>query len=422
MRKILLISFYALFLISTYSFGQEDDDMFLDDIGDEKEVICAPEDLSVSFDKFAGTISDKMEVAKFYSFGSEYHKNKNYKDALPLLWKVYLNDNGKRANLAIGKIAESYVNLGFVDSSLIACYKGFEKFPDNQKLHYWAGYIQNKLGRSACAIPHYEALVAKNSNNTSYLSTLAFLYYKEEDERAIDVQTTIVELSPDDPKAQEALANYITSFGGSPREALKDACEKDPTNLRVCRQYAKVSVDEGFFKEAIEILSRIIEQEATIEDYSLRATAYENISKNSNAVNDLNSWLQLEPNNADIMLSIAANYTAMNQFQTSNQWISKAISKKPGYGKPFIVRGEMYEAMVSHCQPGQMKLEDKIVYEEAMFVYEQAKKDPGFRAIAITKVNNLKPHIRLPEERFMEPNAKVTNPCYGFLVGKSGVK
>ncbi len=420
--KNILIKLLAFFLIVTFSYAQEDDDMFLDDIGEKNDIECIPEDLSVVFDSLTGSITDQMEVAKLYSFGSEYHKNKNYKDAMHLLWKVYLNDNGKRANLAIGKIAESYVNLGFVDSSLIACYKGFEKFPDNQKLHYWAGYIQDKLGRSACAIPHYEALVEKNGKNVSYLNTLAFLYYKEGDCRSIEMQRRAIEIEPSNPKLQEALANYMSACGESPRLAYKDAWDKDNTNFRAGRQYAEASIDEGFYQDAVEPLSKIISAEPTAEDYKLRAGAYENLSKNYDAINDLNEWLKLEPNNADIMLSIAVNYTAVSKFSSANSWIAKAIRKKPSYGKPYIVRGEMYEAMVSHCQQGQVKLEDKIVYEEAMFIYEKAKKDPGFKAIANTKINNLKPFIRLPEQIFMEPNAQVVNSCYDFLVGKKGVK
>lgn len=420
MKKNISIQILVFFLIVTLTYAQNDDDMFLDDVGKKEETSCAPADLTVSYDMFSGKIKEKIEVAKLYSFGSEYHKNKNYKNALPLLWKVFVNDTTKYANHAIGKIAECYFYLGFTDSALIACYKGFKIFPDNQKLHYFAGFIQNKLGKADCAIPHYEAMVSQNPQNIAYLETLAFLYYKMDDERAIETQNKVVELEPDDAKAQEALANYITSFGGSPRDALKDACEKDNSNLRVCRQYAKVSIDEGFYKEAIETITKIIGTEPTAEDYKLRAVAYENLSQNTKAINDLNALLKLEPKNADVMLSIASNYTAMNNFKSANSWIAKAIRTKPRYGKPYIVRGEMYEAMVGHC--GNGKLEDKIVYEEAMIVYEQAKKDPGFRGAAQTKINNLKPYIRLPEEIFMEANANVVNPCYDFLVGKKGVQ
>lgn len=421
MKTTIFISIVMFFLLVTFTNAQEDDDMFLDDVNQETTE-CIPEDLSVPQDKYTGTIQDKNEINKLYSFGSEYHKNKNYKAAIPLLWKVYLNDGDQRGKLSIGKIAECYFYLNIIDSTLIACYKGFATFPDHQKLHYYAGYIQNKLGKTVCAIPHYEALVEQNPKNVAYVSALARLLQKEGDCRSIELQKRAVELDPTDPVAQETLTLYMTACGESPREELDKLWGADKTNLRVGRQLSKILIDEGFFIKAVEVLTEIISVEPTATDYKMRAFAYENVSQNSNAVADLGAWLKLEPDNADIMLAIASNYTAMNKFESANSWIAKAINKKPGYGKPYIVLGEMYEAMVSHCQPGQNQLEDKIVYEEAMKIYEKASIDPGFRGEAAQKINNLKPHIRTQPELFMEANAQVKNPCYGFLVGKNGVK
>ena len=103
-------------------------------------------------------------------------------------------------------------------------------------------------------------------------------------------------------------------------------------------------------------------------------------------------------------------------------WIGQALRKKPGYGKAYITRGELYEFMVSACQGAKTKLEDKIVYEEATKVYYQATKDLAFRSQANTKINNLKPFVRTKEEKFMDPNIAVVNSCYGFLVGSKGVQ
>ena len=98
--------------------------------------------------------------------------DQNYKDALPYLWKVFVNDTGKYAILAIGKITQAYFELQMADSTLIAAYKGLAKFPNYAKLHYYAGYLQDNLGRYKCAIPHYEALVESEPEQTSYLEKL----------------------------------------------------------------------------------------------------------------------------------------------------------------------------------------------------------------------------------------------------------
>ena len=42
--------------------------------------------------------------------------------------------------------------------------------------------LENKLGKFRCAIPHFEALVKKDSTSVTYLKTLAFLYFKNKDD------------------------------------------------------------------------------------------------------------------------------------------------------------------------------------------------------------------------------------------------
>ena len=413
----------SFFFLSSFVIAQDDGLLLGEEEETKEEVVCEPEDLSVPYDKHIIKENVDLEVRKLYSFGREYHKNKNYKDALPLLWKVYVNDSSKYANSAIGLVAECYFYLNKIDSTLIACYKGLKTFPDNQKLHYYAGFLQNQLGRSSCAIPHYIALVKANPENGPYLSTLANLYYKADRcEKAIEYQNRYLALFPDDADGNQALAVYTSACGESPKEAWKNAWIADNTNFIAGRNYAKSAIDEGSSQEALEPLTKIITSSPTAADYRLRATAYENLGQYSKAIDDLNSWLKLESDNPDIILSIALDYMYLKRYTTANNWISQALRKKPGYGKAYITRGELYEFMVSACQGGKLTLEDKVVYEEAIKVYQQAKGDLVFRSQASTKINNLSNFIRTAEEKFMEPNVKVKNGCYEFLVGAEGIK
>ncbi len=422
-KKLLWFQVIALLMVAP-GFSQDD---LLDDEDEvsQEDVVCIPENLAVPYDKYAGEEGAKSHIRQWYSFGSEHFKNKNYDEALPYLWKVYVNDTlPKYAGRAIGKIAECYFKQKKIDSTLITCYKGFTRFPDQQKLHYYAGFLQKELGKSSCAIPHYEALVAKNPKSQAYLSTLAFLYYKAQDcENSIKLQAKVTELFPDDAKAQETLANYMSACGESSIDLWREACKADPSNLDACREYGRQALSEGLYQESVEAYNNVLQKEQKVEDYKNRASAYENLGQNSNAIKDLNSWLALEPDNADIMLYIAVNYSFLNKFSKANSWISKAIRKKPGYGKPYIIRGELYESLILYCQDkrgGEIKLEDKIAYEEAQKVYAQAKKDVSFKAKAKTKISNLKPFIRTAEDKFMDPNAKIKSSSYSFLVGKSG--
>jgi tetratricopeptide (TPR) repeat protein len=422
-KKIGLI-LIILFFVGP-AFSQDDFEILDEEENTIEEVVCIPQSLAVPFDIYAGKITDARELSQLYSFGSEYFKNKNYKEALPYLWKVFVN-NSKNSSRAIGKIAESYFKEKKIDSTLIACYKGLEKFPTNQKLHYYAGFLQKELGKSSCAIPHYEAMVAKNPKSIAYLSTLAFLYSKSQKyEKAIETQQKVIDLDPSNAKAQDTIARYIAASGESPLAAWEKAWNQDNTNFKAGRNFAKYAIEEGEYEKAKAPLDVIIAKEPKISDYKLRASACENLGQYNSAIHDLNACLMMEPDDADVILSIAENYSTLNKFKTANNWISKAIRKKPGYGKPYIVRGEMVEAMVAHCQDkrgGKVELEDKIAYEEAQKIYRQAQKDVAYKAKSKTKIKNLNPFIRTKEDIFMNPNAKIKSACYSFLVGKIGKK
>ena len=74
---IILNSIFVVLLNSTVLFAQFEDDEF--DLGEEDEVVCAPESVLTVYDSYDFTGVSFDQVRQWYSFGSEYHKNKNYK-------------------------------------------------------------------------------------------------------------------------------------------------------------------------------------------------------------------------------------------------------------------------------------------------------------------------------------------------------
>jgi len=214
MNRVIVFVFCLTFLFGfgmvTNSVAQFDDDFLGEE--DFEEVVCIPEDMQTPYDTrvYADT---SQPIGLLYNFGYEYYKNKSYNDALPYLWRVFIQDSTKYARNAIRYISRIYFDQGIVDSTLLACYRGLDKFSNIITLHYYAGILQNKLGKSICAIPHYEALVESNEEefqeNTDdqdrmdayveNLKTLAYLYYKTDDERAIELQQRAVDIKPNDP-------------------------------------------------------------------------------------------------------------------------------------------------------------------------------------------------------------------------------
>jgi len=417
LRGVFLLVFIALFSY-TNAYAQYDDE-FEDEQQQQEEVKCLPQNLLTGWDSLATKPLDQ-DIRLLYNFGYEYYKNKSYQEAMPYLWKVFLHDKGRYAKASIRKIAEIYFSRGQVDSTLIACYRGLKLFPDMMRLHHYAGLLQYKLGRYHCALPHFEQLVAKDSTNLNYLETLAFLYFKNNDERAIVYQQKVVDLNPTNAEAANTLATYVSSLRGegADLEYRKKAWQKEPDNPELAYKYAETAVQSGEYKAALEPLAKVISKKPAPKVYKLRAEVYENLNKFAKAISDYKEILKTEKNNVNIMLRIAVNYRNMNSFSKARYWINKALRAKPKYGLAYITLGETYEAAVSYCQEkrgGKSKYEDKLVYLKAYKIYKLAEQDPVYRAKAKRKRENVKPFIPTQEDKFMHRNAKIKSACYDWL-------
>jgi tetratricopeptide (TPR) repeat protein len=349
-------------------------------------------------------------------------------------------DEGKRARLAITKIAQIYYEQQKVDSTLLVCYRGLARFPDQIRLHYYAGFLQEKLGKFRCAIPHYEAMVESDSSNyvnlkaqgnqpqkleatlASYISNLkklGFLYFKDENETAIAMQAKVVEMEPANAEESNLLAQYSEYFygAGAGLEHFEQAYKNNPEDLAIAFRFGKAAVQGGQYDKAIEPLTRCIENKKEEETLGLRANAYENLNQLSKAIDDYKTILEIDTDDADVMLNISFNYSSLNNFKSADYWINRALRARPGYGMAYIVRGELYEMAVSYCQDqrGKDAYEDKLVYERAAAEYDKAKRDAAFISKAKTKKANLQPFLPTTEDKFMHKNDKIKSACYDFL-------
>lgn len=413
--KALKYVLFLLLLSFSFLFAQFEDELPGDEEQQQEET-CIPENLLTGWDSLA-TVKMDQPIGLLYNYGYEYYKNKAYGDAMPYLWKVYLHGPDRYAKNAIRKITTIYFQQGMVDSTLIACYRGLQKFPKEKILHHYAGLLQNKLGRFRCAIPHYEALVAADSTNKDYVKTLAISYFKNEDERAIKAQEKVVELDPANAEEKNTLAIYVSYFHGegADLEYRKKAYDQDPSNIDFAFSYADALIQAGKYKDALVPLNKVISKKPTTKAYFFRAEAYENLNRNNDAINDYKSVLKLDPNNVSVMLRIAENYRSNNAFASARTWIYKVLRKKPGYGQAYISMGEIYEAAVAHCMDkrgGKTKYEDKLVYLKAAQEYKKAQKDPAFKSKAKIKYKNIIPFLPTKEDKFMHKSAKIKSGCY----------
>ena len=410
---LILIGFIIAIQINLAQAQIDEDEFDTEQLNEE----CIPETLVTPYDAYYDPNTPLDEIKKWYSFGSEYYKNKNYTSALPYLWKVFINDTGKYAVLAIRKIAYSYFTLQIVDSTLIACYKGLDRYPNHDNLHYYAGYLQDNLGKFRCAIPHYEKLVEGEPEEKSYLEKLAFLYYKDENEKAVDIQQQLVDLDPTNSEYQSTLILYVTHFFGDALEHLKKAYQNDPENIDFALAYGKTAYEQGKYREAIDPLSAALTKDGKhVEALRYRAMSLEGLEQYNAAIADYKKILESQSDNAEVMCAIATNYKELNQFANGRYWFNKALQAKPGYGLAYITMAEIYEEAVAYCQDKEKrgrKYDDGLVYQKAYEMYAQAAKDPAHKTTASKRMSGLKSVLPTQEEEFMNQNRKtLKEDCY----------
>ena len=418
--KGLVVTILALFLSSSMVLAQEilTEDQPQDTTATTND--CIPKNLTTPWDSLAKKPLNQ-DIRLVFNFGYEYYKNQDYKDALPYLWNVFLHDSSKYAKASVRRLADIYFLEGKVDSTLIVCYRGLKMFPHMLRLHYYAGTLQNRLGKFRCAIPHFEELAKKDSTNIDYLKTLAFLYFKNDDERAVKVQEKVVQLDPNNVEENDRLAQFVAYFygEGADLDYRFKTWKKEPNNLELAFKAAKVAVKSGKYKRALEPLNKIISTKPTKAALLLRAEAYENLNQYGKAIADYKKALKLKPNDPDIMLKIADNYRSINEFAKAKLWVYKALKAKPGYGLAHIMMGSIYETAVPYCQEKSKRkntsYEDKLVYQKAYYEYIKAAKDPAFRSMAKKKQEIIKPFIPTKEDQFMHKHDKIKSPCYQWI-------
>ncbi|GAB4340725.1 MAG: hypothetical protein Kow0037_26750 [Calditrichia bacterium] len=420
-KFVLLALIVTLFFGLSTTFAQMDE---LEELESEQapKVKCVPDSFTTIYDSWVQEDLDPQQVNIWYSLAKEEYKYKNYKRALPYYWKVLVNDKQKKfAKFVYSKLADCYYNLNQPDSVFLVVYRGLEEYPDNSYLHYWGGLVHDRLGHTECAIPHYEALTKADPKNKVYWSKLAFLYYKTENNAAIQAQQKVVELDPSDVEASRLLAEIMDHFGEDPLKARKATFEKDTTNIENALRYAKAAFERGLYKDAIrpyKIVNKMDPKNLTALEFLGRC--YEGLGELQTAVKYYKDILSIDPKNINVMCLLASAYGRLHQFSTARSYVYKAIRLDASNGLPHMVMGEIYENAIQYCseqrKENKLTYDDKLVYKMAQDEYRKAAKDPNYKNDAARRAGQLESLVPTKSDYFMQKNrTKTKEPCYSWI-------
>ncbi len=365
-----------------------------------------------------------MELAKYWSFGFENFKNKQYRDAIKHFWTVAKLDTiDKFTDKVYRYLGDSYYRVQDPDSAQICYELGIQKTPDNVYLHRMVAFLLTNRNLIDEAIKEYETIVGLEPDAKEDWMRLASLYVRaEEIEKAIEAYDKVLKLDPNNLEAQNNKAALLQSLGDieaviAEKEKIR---EQDPENSQVRFELGKMYFDQGQYELAVERYLEYLQltpnDVLAMENVGI---AYQRLEKYRDAIAMFQKIVSLEPGNKKVLAEISRCYKELGQFSTARVWARKALAVDRDYGLGWIALGEIYETAADRCierKGGKVDFDDKLVYELADDQYRNALKDTQFRAEAERHRSFIKAVLPTKEDKFMHKGqTKAKGDCYTWI-------
>jgi|Deesub1362B_J571_1020462.scaffolds.fasta_scaffold02451_6 tetratricopeptide (TPR) repeat protein len=413
---ILILSLYAIYLI--FQIGCAPQQQVQKEISPERQK--AIED---SIRK-----AKELEIARYWSFGYEYYKNKNYKEAKPYFWKVInMDPNMELADKyhykdIFARLANCYIQENKADSAQLAFEMGVKHFPNDIYLHESLGYMYRQKGMFEDAIQHYKKAVELDPEKAINYKHLADLYIRtNQPELAIEALESYVKMSPEDRDAQEKLAVLYRTTGREDEAIRKkeEILAKNPDDTGLMFDLGKAYYNRGESEKAVEMLNRLLQKEPeNVEALQYLAGAYMNLERYDSAIATYKKILKIQPENIEILCAVAGAYRMKNQFVQARNYVRRALRIDPKHGLPYMTMGEIYESAAEYCmnkRGGKLEYDDKLVYEKAYKEYQKATRDPLFADRARRRMEAIKPLLPTTEDRFFNKYNQPKDACYKWI-------
>ena len=116
---------------------------------------------------------------------------------------------------------------------------------------------------------------------------------------------------------------------------------------------------------------------------------------------------------AALYLNMASLYREQNQYATARKYANMAAQAKPGWGKPYIMIGDMYASSSRSCSEDPFN--QRLVIIAALNKYRQAASDPESKSTAnsrISKYSSSLPTTEMLFERGLKPGETKSTGCW----------
>ncbi|RKZ31664.1 hypothetical protein DRQ36_01205 [bacterium] len=356
----------------------------------------------------------ELEVRIALSLGREYHKNGQYRDAIPHFRRIIeeLNPEEERA---WKYLADCYTRLGQPDSAFAVYTQGIEKFPKAGYLHRGLGvYYQQMAGEFPdrkdeyldSALVEYKRAYELNCKDCYSADRCADLHLaRAELDSAILWYRAAVSADSNDADAWEKLAelyHYRGNWNGV-REAYRSLHRIAPENAEYLLELGRALANTNDYENAVATLDEYIA--ANPEDY--RGYQYMGLihAANRKYTEAMKSFAEAEkiaPDNVKLLLDMADTYVDMKQFGSAERYLNKARRIDPRSCQAIVVEGNLCVAKARAAVPEEgIGVREKLGFECCYNIYKRADHAgcEKWQAVARIKLDYLDQYLPTEQER-----------------------
>jgi|GEM_PF-918028 len=231
-------------------------------------------------------------------------------------------------------LALLYEKRGLINKSLFHYQKVVEIDPKRYDIFDKIGDIYKNTGLLDESITAYEQVIRLKPDETKALSSLVELYLKQNlTEKAIPILEKLIELEPDKNDNLMVLGDlYIKNNMKEKGLGLyQKIIEKDPKNIKVLFEMGNLFFEQGKYQKAISALKNLLDHEPDhAPSLNRLAWIYTIQEKNlDEGIRLSEKSLQLKPNTAGYLDTLAELYYKKKQYQKAIEIINQAIKLAP---------------------------------------------------------------------------------------------
>ena len=366
----------------------------------------------------------KIELYKLWSTGFESAKQNNYPKAIRYYRQVIEKDTiGVYSSIKYERIADCYLQTQNSDSAEYFLKEGMNLAPEKPYYYNTLGYLYNVSRRFDEAAEMYNKLIEIEPDKAEHYEKLGDVYIALGNvPEATTALQKVIELQPNNKAVQEKLSGLLVSTGDAEQviAAQKRMIELEPNNMQRRIDLAKTYHNETRYEDAVAELKIVIGAEPkNVFALEMLGDCYNNLEQYSESVTTYQRILEVNPEDKKNMCNLANAYTNLGRYAMAVSQANKAIRLDRSYGLAWLSIGYAYQTSAERCvakRNGEIKFDDKLVYQLAYDNFEKALQDNLSRRDAQRYREFLKTLIPTPQDRFLNQNKTVPqDECYNWI-------